>query len=255
MAETVNGLQKFLRAAKKLEETHVLRRVRDIDDIQKFDEQNEAQKARQLHQQAALDRHAEKHKAALFAHPEYAEGEWKQGKTLELEEILALEGLSAAAKRTASADELEQLAELQQIGDDDAFRNLQELEAVQQFRLEEHHALEFEQLPAAAEEAFTGQFAEVADVEMQREIEENRRALKAFEPPRLDLTPKKENAPAPAVSAEEQQELTVGNDDERQQFDDVKTAEIVEENNDHTPPTRKSETVFYFRSTPNLPKD
>ena len=253
MAETVNGLQKFLRAAKKLEETHVLRRVRDIDDIQKFDEQNEVQKTRQLHQQAALDRHAEKHKATLFAHPEYADGEWKQGKTLELEEILALEGLSAAAKRTASADELEQLAELQQICDDDAFRNLQELEAFQQFRLEEHHALEFKQLPAAAEEAFTGQFAEVAEAEMRREVEENRRALKEYEPPRLDLTPKKERVPA--VPTEEQPSFTSVNDNERQQLDDVKTAEIVEENNEHTRPPRKSETVFYFRSTPNLPKE
>jgi len=253
MAETINGFQKFLRAAKKLEETQIMRRTREIDDIQKFDEQNEAQKARQLHQQAALDRHADKYKATLFAHPEYADGEWKQGNVRELEDILELEGLSAAAKRMASANELQQLSELQQLRDDDAAQNLQELETFQQFRLEEHHALEFKQLPAAAEEAFTGQFSEVASAEMQREIEENRRALKAFDPPRLDLTPKQDTPPITIVSEKEHASLESANDEPPQQLNAAPPTETTAE--EENLPKRKSETVFYFRSTPNLPKE
>ncbi len=269
MKDNASGLQKFLRSSRKLEDTQVMRRVKDIEDIEKFDEQKEAQKTRQLQQQTALDRHAEKYKANLFAHPEYADGEWLQTRENELNDLFALEGLAADARMAASADELGQVQELQRIGeredvrqmeelellqhigDHEELQQLEELEAFQRPRAEDQRETESKQLPAASADAFTGKFAEVVDAEMQREIEDNRRALKEFEPPRLDLTPKKDTEIANVASTEEDAPLMLVNDDELQQFDATETAE-----DDTLPsPKRKSETVFYFRPTPNLPKE
>ena len=251
MKHDANGFQKFLRASKKLEETQVMRRMRDIEDIQKFDEQKEAQKTRQLQQQTTLDRHAERYKAHRFAHPEYAEGEWLQGNAQELHDVLALEEFAAYAKMAASADELQTLGELHRMKEEDELLELQALEAFQHFHAEEHHEIERTQLPTAAEEVFSGKYADIIEADMQRELEDNRRALKEFEPPRLDVTPKKETtvvtiaqveADAPSIPAAETSEHA----------EPAPPADTVE--TDAPPPKRKSETVFYFRSTPNQPK-
>lgn len=251
MKHDANGFQKFLRASKKLEETQVMRRMRDIEDIQKFDEQKEAQKTRQLQQQTTLDRHAERYKAHRFAHPEYADGEWLQGNAQELHDVLALEEFAAQAKMTASADELKTLGELHRMKEEDELRALQTLETFQHLRAEEHHEVERKQLPAAAEEVFFGKYADLIEADMQREFEDNRRALKEVEPPRLDVTPKKETtvvtiaqveADAPPIPAAETSEHA----------EPAPPADTVE--TDAPPPKRKSETVFYFRSTPNQPK-
>lgn len=252
MKHNANGFQKFLRASKKLEETQVMRRMRDIEEIQQFDEQKEAQKTRQLQQQTTLDRHADRYKAHRFAHPEYADGEWLQGTAQELHDVLALEEFAAHAKMAASADELHTLGELHRMKEEDELRELQALEAFQHLHAEAHHEVECKQLPAAAEEVFSGKYADIIEADMQREFEDNRRALKEFEPPRLDVTPKKERAIATIAPVEADAPPILAAADASADTEPAPPADIVE--TDTPPPKRKSETVFYFRSTPNQPK-
>lgn len=224
---------KFLTSSQKLEQNQLARRAKDIDDIQAFDEQKEAQKTARFRKQAVFERHAQQWRAGSFSRPEFEENTWGDWKQDELENILRLDKQATAAKITASDAEIAGLEELQNA------------------LLREQNQYEMKELAAAPERPFAGEFAEVIEVELRREIEENRQAV--GEPAlRLDLAPKKQTPPM----IEELSALTMFPDAEGAENtipepprEEAQTVALVEQG--ETLPKKRSETVFYFRSTPN----
>ena len=224
---------KFLKSSQKLEQNQLARRAKDIDDIQAFDEQKEAQKTARFRKQTVFERHAQQWRAGSFSRPEFEENAWGDWKQDELENILRHDNQATTAKITASDAEIAGLEDLQNA------------------LLREQNQDEMKELTAAQEHPFSGEFADVIDVELRREIEENRQAV--GEPaPRLDLAPKKQTPPM----IEELSALTMFPDAELAKnipieppHEEAQTVALVEQG--ETLPKKRSETVFYFRSTPN----
>ena len=237
---------KFLQSSQKLEQRQIARRAQDVDDIQAFDEQKEAQKTKRFHKQVVFERHVQVQQAERFSQPEFEdddriryatavldnptfeENDWSELKQREFDDIMRLETQAAAVKIAASDDEIDGLKSLQE-----GQRREQERQELRQL--------------AAAQDVFATEFSDVTEAEMRREMLENQRAIQE-RAPRLDLTPK-QNAVAPMTPElpEDVEEFFV--EDEPPQEEPQAIALPEPEN---TPPKKKTETVFYFRSTPNM---
>ena len=150
--------EKILQYCNKIEESHTVRRSKEVDESQQFDVQKETSTCRQLDQILKVDSAYKKRQIKELHMPVELEQEALHQKTIHLEEIEEFDRQSLDFQLEGAHNAFEIVAEIQGFTFD-----------------ERSHTPK--QLPAGPPDAFTHELTDLTEMRLHREIEKNEAAI------------------------------------------------------------------------------
>lgn len=154
----MKNFEKLLQLSKKLEDRQTVRKAKEVDEIEKFDSQEECHKCRELDQMLKInDAHAQLLKQELEK-PVAAQQEWLKEKTEELSEVEEFEKQAQDLQINAPGNEFEMIEEIQ----GNTF---------------EEKSYQLKQLPPGSPDTFAHDLSDLTETQLQREFDWNKAAI------------------------------------------------------------------------------
>ncbi len=215
--------EKLLQYSKRLEAFHLSRRHRELDDIQDFDTRKERLRTAALNRILPLDLAVAEHRMHNLDDQEHQGMQAEENKARQLIEQKKFVRQARDSLADTAGNEFDLIADIQGFTyHEELFQNLK-------------------QLPEASVDIFEHELTDSTEVELQQELEENRKALQG-PPKRLEVQVEKIEPLAQNVAQQQVSEALEASKPEKQKQSSDRTAEKedIEEQ-------KPSDTVFFFR--------